>query len=139
MHIESHKAKERYQADTVFFLDYIAGNLGQSYLLTIFDHFSKFRYEILMQTKTGIEILASFKEFPKLIGKPNILQKNGGELNNQKMKVFVKEPKDWLYRGSPYYPQCQGAVDRFNRTIQNFLNLSKDMNFDEFNFKKFSI
>ena len=60
-HIEIHRAKERYQADTVFLSDYLVGNTGQRYLLTIVDYFSKFGYATLMHTKTGIEVLASFK------------------------------------------------------------------------------
>ena len=59
-HIENHRAKERYQADTAFLSDYLVGNTGQRYLLTIVDHFSKFGYATLMHTKTGIEILAFF-------------------------------------------------------------------------------
>ena len=44
-----------------------------------------------MHTKTGIEVLASFKEFLKLLGKPDILQTdNGGEFNNEEMKVFLR-------------------------------------------------
>ena len=44
------------------------------------------------------------------------------------MKVFLKNQKIEYIRGSPYHPQSQGAVEGFNRTIQNFLYLSKDMN-----------
>ena len=66
-HIESHRAKKRYQADIVFLSDYLVGNTGQRYLLTIVDHFSKLGYATLMRTKIGIEVLASFKEFLKLI------------------------------------------------------------------------
>ena len=35
-------------------------------------------------------------------------------------------------RGSPYHPQSQGAVEAFNKIIQNFLYLAKDMNEDNF-------
>ena len=104
-HIESHRTKERYQADTVFLSDYLVGKTGQRYLLTIVDHFSKFGYTTLMHIKTGIEVLASFKEFLKLIGKPDILQSdNGGEYNNEEMKVFLKNQKIEYIRGSPYHP-----------------------------------
>ena len=133
-HIENHRAKKKYQADTVFWSDYLVGNTGQRYLLTIVDHFSKFGYATLMHTETGIEVLASFKEFLKLIGKPDILQtENGGELNNEEMKVFLNNQKIEYIRSSPYHPQSEAVVEGFNRSIQNFLYLSKDMNLDEFN------
>ena len=90
-YIESHRAKERYQADSVFLSDYLVGNTGQRYSLTIVDNFSKFGYATLMHTKTGIEVLASFKKFLKLIEKPDILQTdNGGEFNKEEMKIFLK-------------------------------------------------
>ena len=44
-----------------------------------------------MHTKTGIKVLAYFKEFLKLIGKPDLLQTDSGEeFNNKEMKVFLK-------------------------------------------------
>ena len=48
------------------------------------------------------------------------------------MKVFLKNQKIEYIRSSPYHPQSQGAVEGFNRTIQNFLYFSKDMNIDGF-------
>ena len=47
-----------------------------------------------MHTKTGIDVFYFFKEFLKFIGKPDILQTdNGGEFNNEEMKVFLKSQK----------------------------------------------
>ena len=37
-HVESHKAKKRYQADTLFLLDYLVRNTVHRYLFSIFDH-----------------------------------------------------------------------------------------------------
>ena len=68
-HINDHRAKERFQADTVFLSDYLVENIGRKYLLTIADYFSKFGYATLMHTKTGIVVLASFKEFLRFIRK----------------------------------------------------------------------
>ena len=135
-HIESHRAKERYQADTVFLSDYLVGNTGQRYLLTTFNHFSKFEYATLMHTKTGIEVLASYKEFMKFIGSliyfKQIMEES---LIIKEMKVFLKNQKIEYFKGSPYNPQSQGSVEGFNKIIQNFLYLSKDMNLDEFSLK----
>ena len=39
-------------------------------------------------------------------------------------------------RGSPYHPQSQGAVETFNKTIQNFIYLAKDMNEDNFDLEE---
>ena len=70
----------------------------------------------------------------KLIGKPDILQtNNGGEINNEEMKVFLKKQKIEYIKGSPYHARSQRAVEGFNRTIQSILYLSKDTNLDKFN------
>ena len=71
---KNQRTKERYQADTVFLSDYLVGNIDQRYLLTIVDHFCKFGYVTLTYIKTEIKVLAYFKEFQKLIGKPDILR-----------------------------------------------------------------
>ena len=60
-HIESHRTKERYQADAVFLSDYLVGNTCQRYLLTNVNHFIKFGYATLMHTNTGIKVLAFLK------------------------------------------------------------------------------
>ena len=71
-----------------------------------------------------------------LIGKLDILQTdNGWVFNNEEMKVILKNQKIEYIKGSPYHPQSQETVEGFNRTRQNFLYLSKDMNLDEFNLK----
>ena len=72
-YIEYHRVKKRYQTNTVFLSDYLALNTGQRYLLSKFEYFSKFECATLMHTKTRIEILNSFNEFLKPIGKPYIL------------------------------------------------------------------
>ena len=48
------------------------------------------------------------------------------------MKKFLEQNNIQYVRGSPYHPQSQGAVESFNRTIQNFLYLAKDMQGSEF-------
>ena len=41
------------------------------------------------------------------------------------MKDFLKHKGIEYVRGSPYHPQCQGTVEGFNRTVQNFLYRAK--------------
>ena len=46
--------------------------------------------------------------------------------------MFLSKNRILHIRGSSYYPQSQGAVEAFNRTVPNYLYLAKDMNEDEF-------
>ena len=57
---------------------------------------------------------------------------NGGELNNDLMKDFLKHQGIENVSSSPYHPQSQGAIEGFNRIMQNFLYLAKDIHGDEF-------
>ena len=46
--------------------------------------------------------------------------------------MYLIKNKIYHICGSPYHPQSQRAVEAFNRTVQNYLYLVKDMNEDEF-------
>ena len=59
--------------------------------------------------------------------KPKILHTdNGGEFRNKLMENYLKENNIDHITGGPYNPQHQGAVEAFNRTIQDFLISAKD-------------
>ena len=57
---------------------------------------------------------------------------NGGKFINDLIKDFLKHQGIEYIRGPPYHPQSQGAVEMFNRTEKNFLNLAKDIHEDKF-------
>ena len=92
--IVSHRNKEKYQADTVFISNYLIGNTGQRYLLSINDHFGKFRYATLMHTKTEIEVLAYLKKFLLVIENPNQINFSILKMIRKKAdrKAVVKNP-----------------------------------------------
>ena len=46
--------------------------------------------------------------------------------------MYLNKNRIHHVRGSPYHPQSQGEVEAFNRTVQNYLYLAKNMNEDEF-------
>ena len=48
------------------------------------------------------------------------------------MKDFLKHQGIKYIRGSPYHHQSEGAVEGFNKSVQNFLCLAKDMHKDKF-------
>ena len=59
-HIDSHKPKERYQADTVLLSDYIRDDF--KYLFTMVDHFTKYGWKIPIKDKKAETILKTFKK-----------------------------------------------------------------------------
>ena len=49
------------------------------------------------------------------------------------LKEFCKQKKIKQIFGTPYNPQHQGAVEAFNRTVQDFLTMAKDHQREKYN------
>ena len=65
---------------------------------------------------------------------PTILQTdNGTEFKNKTMNQFYQENNIQQVYGVPYNPQHQGAVEAFNRTVQDFLTQARDHQGDSYN------
>ena len=57
--------------------------------------------------------------------KPKILHTdNDGEFKNKVMENYLKENNIDHITGCPYNPQHQGAVEVFNKTIQDFFYIN---------------
>ena len=97
------------------------------------DHFSKYGWIAVLSDKSATIVLRAIKACIATHGKPEYLQTdNGSEFVNEELKMYLSKNRIHHIRGSPYHPQSQGAVEAFNRTVQNYLYLAKDMNEDEF-------
>ena len=132
-HINSSYPKERFQEDIVYLFDMLINSPDERYLLSIVDHFSKYGWVVVLPNKKFKTVLKAIRQCLKITGKLTLLQTdNGGEFNNELLKSFLEHNNIQYVRGSPYHPQSQGAVERFYRTIQNFLYLAKDMHGSEF-------
>ena len=86
-----------------------------------------------MSDKKAATVLRAIKLCLVTHGKPESFHThNDSEFLNEFLKTYLE--KSWIHHtlGSPYYLQSQGAAEVFNRTVQNFLYLAKDMNGDNF-------
>ena len=125
--------KERYQADTVLLSNYVTSD-GNKYLFTMIDHFTKYNWIETLKEKTARIILRVFKRWIWTHYIPTILQTdNGTEFKNKTMNQFCQENNIQLVYGVPYNPQHRGAVEAFNRTVQDFLTLARDHQGDSYN------
>ena len=96
------------------------------------NHFSKYWWIVVLLDKSETIVLRAIKACIATLGKPEFLQiENGSEFVNEELKMYLSKNRIHHIRGSPYHPQSQGAVEAFNRTVQNYLYLAKDMNEDE--------
>ena len=65
---------------------------------------------------------------------PKILHTdNGAEFKNKLIKSYWEGKGINFVNGTPGHPQSQGAIEAFNKTVQNFLILAKDAQKDNFN------
>ena len=65
---------------------------------------------------------------------PKILHiDNGTEFKNKLIKSYWVGKGIYFINGTPGHPQSQGAIEAFNKTVQNFLILAKDAQKDKFN------
>ena len=97
------------------------------------DHFSKYEWIVVLSYKNATTVLRAINACIVTYGKPEFLQTdNCSEFVDEELKTYLSKNKIHYIRDSLYNPQSQGAVEAFNRTVQNYLYLAKDMNEDEF-------
>ena len=85
------------------------------------------------KTNSATTVLRAIKACIATHSKPKSLQTdNGTEFVKWKLKMYLSKNRIHHIRDSPYHPQSQGAVEAFNRTVQNYLYLVKDVNEDQF-------
>ena len=121
--IVSKKPLERFQINITYFKNKLnIKELENKYLLNLTDHFSIFSQGCILNNKTSEEVISKLKLYIEEIGKPEIIHSdNGGEFTSNLYKNFCAENSIKIIYGSPYYPQSQGSVEAFNKTIMNKL------------------
>ena len=134
-HIDSSMPKERYQADTVLLSNYVTSD-GYKYLFLMVDHFTKYGRIETLKEKTAIIILRAYKRWIRTHYIPTILQTDNGTMTkNKTINQFCQENNIHQVYEVPYNPHHQGAVEAYNRTVQDFLTLARDHQGDSYNFE----
>lgn len=119
--IVSDHADEIWSMDIVEMTAFASENDGFKYILNAIDVFSRFAYAIPLKSKNASDVLAAFKKIISEAGtKPiKIYTDAGKEFLNEKMKQFLNKNKITQY--STYGEHKASIVERFNRTIKNWL------------------
>ena len=114
--------KQRYIMDLTEIPIELKFNNNFNYLFNIIDHFSKFGISIPVVNKEAKTILESLKialecnGFPEEIGSDN-----GKEFKNNLIEGYLREKNIKFIHGLPYNPHSQGVVERFHKTIKDYL------------------
>ena len=95
-------------------------------LLTIIDHFSKYGWIYCIPDKSMETVFLKIKQVFAQFMPPKILHTdNGAEFKNKLIKSYWEGKGINFVNGTPGHPQSQGAIEAFNKTVQNFLILAK--------------
>ena len=129
--------KQRYIMDLTEIPIELKSNCEYNYLFNIIDHFSKFGISIPLINKEAKTILNQLKialecnGFPEEIGCDN-----GKEFKNNLLETYLKNKNIKLIHGLPYNPHSQGVVERFHKTIKDYLYSMYCEDKDNFNLKE---
>ena len=100
-------------------------NTNYKFVLTIVDHFSKYRWCRIIPNKESETVIEIFELIFGKFGNPNILQTDHGkEFKNEQVIAFCKNRRIDLIHGSVRHPQSQGVVEKINDLICQSLNHS---------------
>lgn len=96
---------------------------GNSYILTIQDHLTKFSLAIPLKSITAIQVAdALLKYFICIFGAPKIiLTDQGTNFMSNLMKRFAKQFKIKQHRTTAFYPQANGALERSHLVLVEYL------------------
>lgn len=104
------------------------------YICTIIDGFSRFivHWEIREQMKeSDVELIIQrgLDKYP--LAKPRIISDNGPQFVARAFKKFVRLAGMTHVRTSPYYPQSNGKIERWHRTLKETVRPQAPQNLTE--------
>ncbi len=90
-----------------------SGAIGQKYVLTVIDHFSRFVNLYHMSTRTAETVVSKLDMAVEAYGAPSLLlADNAREFCSEKLKAWCRENGIRLVHSTPYHPQGNAISER---------------------------
>lgn len=93
--------------------------------MVLMDDYSRFPVVYRISSVTSSEVITALDEVLSIFGIPNIIRTdNGSPFNSNNFKVFCDHMGFKHRKITPYYPQANGEVERFMRTLNKTIRTS---------------
>ena len=101
---------------------------GNRYAMVVMDHFSRYATVVAIPDKTAATVARALTRHVLLIHGPpeTLLSDQGTEFDNVLMRELARIFGFKKISTTPYRPQCDGLVERFNRTLLRLLRCFVD-------------
>lgn len=111
----------RFETDLIDMSEYAWHNNGFKWILTVIDIHSRMAWAVPLKSKSAASVAQALEPLLKE-HKPQILQSdNGKEFTNASVESLCKSYGIKQIFISPYYPQSNGAIERFNGTLKRLI------------------
>lgn len=95
---------------------------SNQYILVISDYATRYPEAFPLRTITTAKIIPALDQFFSRVGIPDeIITDQGTNFTSRLMKLLHKQLGISPIQTSPYHPQTDGLVERFNQTLKNML------------------
>ena len=96
---------------------------GNRTWLTIIDYYSRFPFVCTLRDISSNTVIAALKSLFAIFGIPKYLvSDNGGCFKSEQFENFLKHLGIIHYCSSVYYPQSNGVIERFHRTLKSSID-----------------
>ena len=97
---------------------------GNRYIVSIIDKFTRFCLLVPVPNIKTMTIIKAYQRWLNLFGAPaNLLSDNGTQFTAEIFKTFNEIHDTHQRFATPYYPECNGQVERLHRWIKERLSL----------------
>jgi transposase InsO family protein len=127
--VQQHQSPTRpFQFMAVDLLSMPESSGGNKYAMVLIDYFSRYVIVVPLKEKSAAVVVKAIMDKVILVyGRPEkLLSDNGGEFDNELMRQVCEGVGIKKVYTTPYRPQSDGMVERFNRTLLRLLTCYVD-------------